>query len=128
MRRITDEGVLAAELEDDGGEVGRGALHDALADGGRADEEDLVDAGLDQGGAGLALAHDEGHQLGVVAAGGQHLAEQLLEVVLGRQRALRHLDHRRVAGEQSRHGRRRHVVERIVLYSTLRQPLPDEHI
>jgi hypothetical protein len=63
----TDEGVLAAELEDDGCEVGRGALHDALADGRRADEQNLVDAGLDEGRPRLALVHEQRDELRVVA-------------------------------------------------------------
>lgn len=97
-----DERVLSAELEDDGGEGGGGGAHHELADGGRADEEDFVDAAGDERAARLGHARHHLDQFGIVAATGQNLAEHLLDATGAERGELGNFDERAVSGHERR--------------------------
>jgi hypothetical protein len=96
-----DHGVLAAELEGAGDEVAAAGLAHLASGAHAAGEADLVDAGLDQGGAGLAVALDDVEQP-VRQAG---LGEEIEHETPGEGRDLGRLDHHRVAGEERLHRR-----------------------
>lgn len=75
-----DVRVLAAQLEDHGLEVLRRRRHDALAGLGRADEEDLSDAGRsDERVARGAVAGHEGNEGGGMTALDEHATHQGFE-------------------------------------------------
>ncbi len=89
-----DHRILAAELEGAGDEVPAAGLSHLAPGADAAGEGDLVDAGLDQRGARLAVALDHGEH----ALGQARLAEELGEQPAGEGRHLRRLHHHGVAG------------------------------
>jgi hypothetical protein len=109
-----DHRVLAAELEDDGGEVVDAGLEDALAVADRSGEDDLVDAGGDEGGAGGAVAGDELDEVDAVALGAQGLVEDLLDAGGGPGGPLADLHEGGVAGHDRGDRGGEHVLQREV--------------
>ena len=104
-----DHRVLAAELQRDGRERARGALHDLLAGRGRAGEHHHVDL-VDQRLAGLAEA---GRDL-VDAVGQAARAHRLDHRQRRERRDLRRLEDHRVAGRQRRDAVAEGVRQRVV--------------
>ena len=81
---------------------------------GGAGEDDLVDAGGDQRGAGRGITGDQLHEVGAVALGRQGLVEDALDAS-GRPRGpLADLHERRVASHDRGDRRSEHVLQREV--------------
>lgn len=110
-----DEGVLAAELGDDGREALGGAGGDVVGDGLRADEGDVADSRVRrQVAGGFGPANDRLDELRVVAVGDEGAAGNVEEVAAGPGRLLRHLDEDGVAGEERADDGAHEVVEGVV--------------
>ncbi|KAK1238367.1 hypothetical protein MKX07_006513 [Trichoderma sp. CBMAI-0711] len=110
-----DEGVLAAELGDDGGQALCGAGGDVVGDGLRADEGDVADARVRRQVAGRLGPADDGlDEARVVAVGDEGAAGNVEEVAAGPGRLLRDLDEDGVAGEEGADDGAHEVVEGVV--------------
>lgn len=110
-----DEGVLAAELGDDGRKALGGAGGDVVGDGLRADEGDVADARVRrQVARSLWPASHHLDELRIVAVGSKGAARNLEKVLARPGRLLRNLDHDTIAAEDGADDGAHQVVEGIV--------------
>ncbi|KAH6605612.1 hypothetical protein Trco_004765 [Trichoderma cornu-damae] len=110
-----DEGVLAAQLGDNGGQAPGGAGGNVVGDGLGADEGDVADAGVRrQVAGGLRPANHRLDNLRVVAVGSEGAAGDAEEVGARPGRLLGHLDQDGVAGEEGADDGAHQVVEGVV--------------
>mmetsp|Transcript_17514 Transcript_17514/g.52683 ORF Transcript_17514/g.52683 Transcript_17514/m.52683 type:complete len:305 (+) Transcript_17514:772-1686(+) len=108
-----DEGILAAQLEDDGREGLGGRLHDLAPNADAPHEDDLVSPGH-QLGTGIGVADRKLHEVGGGSDGFQARLDHPPVVLRGPRRELRDLHDDRVAREDRCYHRVEDVVEGIV--------------
>mmetsp|Transcript_7270 Transcript_7270/g.13579 ORF Transcript_7270/g.13579 Transcript_7270/m.13579 type:complete len:301 (-) Transcript_7270:376-1278(-) len=108
------EGILAAELEDDGSERLRSASHHELADARRPDEQYFIDTGLNERGSRLAVTCDDLDKVWIIASFTDDFTNHVFDPFGTARRILRYFDNCAVSREKRSGHVAQHIVERIV--------------